>query len=425
MRTPTTYTASRSWHRGGAKLAAAVLIVVSALAGMVSPASAADGEQYKSLVPARVLDTRDGTGVAAAGTIGAGDTIDLAMLGEGGVPASGVNAVALNVTVTQPGKGGYITVYPTGATEPLTSSLNFTNGQTVGNMVIATLGTDGKVTLKNGSGGTVHIIADVTGYFPAAESTDFNGMVPERQLDTRIGVGAADAAVAAGGTVVLDVTKGGVPTTGVTAVVLNVTVTSPTRGGYITVYPSDAEERPVTSSLNYAANSTTGSLVIATVAADGTVSLYNGSSGTVEIIADVSGWFTTAVEGDDYEALVPERALDTRNATGVLTTTPVASKTSIQLNVTASANVPDDAAAVVLTLVSNQPTKGGFITVWPEGEEMPLASSLNFAAGETRANLVIAKVGAGGVLNLYNGSGGTVHLIADIAGYYPAAAPVT
>ncbi|MEJ7765747.1 MAG: hypothetical protein WKF86_09650, partial [Acidimicrobiales bacterium] len=66
------------------------------------------------------------------------------------------------------------------------------------------------------------------------------------------------------------------------------------------------------------------------------------------------------------------------------------------------------------------PTTGGFLTVHPTGENVPLASNLNFGPGETIANLVIAKVGAAGQVSIYNEAGFT-HLIADVAGWFHAA----
>jgi hypothetical protein len=93
--------------------------------------------------------------------------------------------------------------------------------------------------------------------------------------------------------VVLAVTNvGGVPASGVGAVVLNVTVTQPQMGGYLTVFP-DSETRPTASNLNFSANETVPNLVVAPVGADGKVDFYNGSNGTVQLIADVSGWTST------------------------------------------------------------------------------------------------------------------------------------
>ena len=87
--------------------------------------------------------------------------------------------------------------------------------------------------LTNGSSGTVELIADVSGYFSGggtAANGAFTPVAPTRLLDTRNGTGAPQAPVAAEGTVALSVAgAGGVPATGVSAVVLNVTVTQPTR----------------------------------------------------------------------------------------------------------------------------------------------------------------------------------------------------
>ncbi len=74
-------------------------------------------------------------------------------------------------------------------------------------------------------------------------------------------------------------------------------------------------------------------------------------------------------------------------------------------------------AAVVLNVTATEATNGGYVTVYPSGEAAPLASNLNIVAGQTRANLVIAKVGADGCVALFN-SNGAVHLLADVVGYF-------
>jgi len=91
--------------------------------------------------------------------------VHLQVLGRGGVPASGVSAVVLNVTVTAPSRAGFITAYPNGTARPTASNLNFVAGQTVPNLVVVPVGVDGKVALTNGSAGTVQLVADVLGYF--------------------------------------------------------------------------------------------------------------------------------------------------------------------------------------------------------------------------------------------------------------------
>jgi hypothetical protein len=76
----------------------------------------------------------------------------------------------------------------------------------------------------------------------------------------------------------------------VSAVVLNVTATGGAKGGYLTVYP-DGTARPSTSNVNFPAGVTIPNLVIAPIGADGKIDIYNGSSGTVQVLGDISGWY--------------------------------------------------------------------------------------------------------------------------------------
>ena len=149
------------WALGLAGVLGAVLPVGAATAMAVATAGG-----FTSLAPARLLDTRTGVGAAKV-AVAAGGTVHLLVTGRGGVPASGVSAVVLNVTVTAPTSAGYITVYADGKARPTASNLNFVKGQTVPNLVIAPVGANGKVALFNGSGGTVQLIGDVSGYYRA------------------------------------------------------------------------------------------------------------------------------------------------------------------------------------------------------------------------------------------------------------------
>ena len=127
------------------------------------PAVAEPG--YHALSPARILDTRAGTGGFAV-PVGPGATISPAVTGVGGVPATGVAAVVLNVTATEPTAVSFLTIYPNGAPRPLASSLNVVPNQTVPNLVIAKVGADGRVNVYNHAG-SGHVIFDVVGWFRA------------------------------------------------------------------------------------------------------------------------------------------------------------------------------------------------------------------------------------------------------------------
>jgi hypothetical protein len=377
---------------------------------------------FTSLAPSRLLDTRVGMGAPRA-AVPAGGTIHLQVTGQHGVPSSDVSAVVLNVTVTEPTGAGFVSVYGDETTRPGTSNLNFVAAQTVPNLVIASVGANGKVALYNRSDGTIQLIADISGYHLAgtpAMAGAFGSLAPSRLLDTRVGVGAPKAVVPAGGTLHLQVTgHGGVPLSGVSAVVLNVTVTAPTKPGVITVY-GDQTTRPGTSNLNFVAGQSVPNLVIAQVGANGKVALYNGSAGTVHLIADVSGYYlagTPTLEGT-FGSLVPSRLLDTRTGLGA-PKAAVAAGGTVHLQVAGIGGAPSSGvSAVVLNVTVTAPTKPGVITVYGDQTTRPGTSNLNFVAGQSVPNLVIAQVGANGKVALHNGSAGTVHLVADVSGWF-------
>ena len=377
---------------------------------------------FVSLAPARLLDTRDGTG-AAAGAVASTGSVAVKVTGQCGVPTSGVAAVVLNVTVTGPTRDGYLTAYASGTTRPNASNVNFVAGQTVPNLVVAPVGTDGKVALYNGAPGTVHVIADIAGYYvggSVAAAGAFGTVTPSRVLDTRVGTGAPAASIPFGGTVSVDVTgQGGVPASNVSAVVLTVTATAPTAGGFITAYASGTT-RPNVSNLNFVTGQTVPNLVFAPVGADGKVTLYNGAPGTVQLIADIAGYVRggTVTQPGMYGAVAPTRLLDTRNGNGA-PAAAVPYQGTVNLDVTGVGGVPaSGVSAVVLNVTVTAPAAAGFITAYAAGTRRPMASNLNFVAGQTVPNLVVAPVSAGGNVVLYNGAPGSVQLVADIAGYF-------
>ena len=144
------------------------------------------GARFTSVTPYRRFDTRIDWGYVGRRPIGPGDTlrVDLSAL-DSPVPASGVAAVVLNVTVTAPTESGYLRVTPAGSSSG-TSSLNFAPRQTVPNLVTVAVPASGAVDFHNAAGST-HVIADIVGYYGPAtgEAGRFVGIVPERAADTR------------------------------------------------------------------------------------------------------------------------------------------------------------------------------------------------------------------------------------------------
>jgi Tol biopolymer transport system component len=127
---------------------------------------------FTGVTPARLADTRTGPGietvdglVVGGGAVAGGSTLDIPVVARGGLPASGVGSIVLNVTVTEPTAGTYVTVFPTGATRPTASNVNAVAGRTVSNTVIVPIGADGSVSLFQFAG-SAHLVVDVLGWFP-------------------------------------------------------------------------------------------------------------------------------------------------------------------------------------------------------------------------------------------------------------------
>jgi hypothetical protein len=143
----------------------------------------------------------------------------------------------------------------------------------------AVTGVDG--TLTTAAGKVVVTSANPAGMVPGALLT----VSPSRLLDTRV----TGPKLGANTTRTLQVTGvGGVPTTGVSAVVLNVTVTETTAGGYLTVSPTGST-RPVVSNLNWPGGATIPNAVTVKVGTGGKVSLYQSGPGTAQVIVEVAG----------------------------------------------------------------------------------------------------------------------------------------
>jgi Cysteine-rich secretory protein family len=379
-------------------------------------ASASSGGRYFPLTPARILDTRIGVG-SPIGPLQGGSTLNLTVTGRGGVPASGATAVVLNVTVTGPAAPAHLTVWPTGGSVPLASNLNFNAGQTVANLVVVGLGTGGQVSIYAST--TLHVIADAEGWvndIPTGPDGRFNPLVPARLLDTRIGFGGSTTLGT--GTVSVGVFgRAGVPASGVSAVVLNVTVTNPTAYGFITAWPHGLT-RPLASNLNFSPGQTIANRVMVGIGPGGLVDFSN-SFGSVDLIVDISGWFTDASgsSGATYFSVTPTRIIDTRQ-----TANPFQSGGVRAVQIGGRGGVPamggaGAPTAVVANVTVTNTSAASYLTVWPESSGLPMASDLNWTASLTVPNLVVVALGPSGAIDIFNNFGGT-DVIVDVVGYY-------
>ncbi len=380
----------------------------------------APSTSFHAVVPYRALDSRTSVGGWKGSKLGPGETRTLPVAGTGGAVPATATAVVLNVTATEGTNGSFVTVFPAGAARAAPSNLNFAPFETIPNLATTALGAGGALSIFNAVG-SVHLIADVVGYFDDGSTVGslFNGIVPTRVLDSRgstggwngakLGPGASRDLVVRGGTT-------GVPLTA-TAVVMNVTATDGSAPSFLRVWPKGAPP-PITSNVNFAAGQTIANLVTVQVGTAGAVSLFN-AAGETHVVADVTGYFDAA-SGGRFHPIEPVRILESRPPAPKGFAGPLGAGAPKALQVAGSGpTIPAGATGVILNVTVTGATAGSLLKVYPDGAEPPTASTLNFAAGQTIPNLTMSSLPANGRLDVLNLIG-TVHVIGDAAGYFAA-----
>ncbi|MEH0842968.1 hypothetical protein V6U81_11340 [Micromonospora sp. CPCC 205711] len=395
---------------------------------------------YYPVAPARLMDTRIGLGAPKA-KIGPAAKVDLQVAGRGGVPTIGVGAVVLNVTITGPTAGSFVTVYPAGVTRPTASSVNFAAGWLGSNNVTVKLGSGGMASVYNNSGST-DVIVDVVGWY-AKDNTPTNRaggqyewFEPQRVDDTRDDPAGKPLAGEA-----LDYALSFQDTpernTHVKAFVLNITAVSPSAGGFLTAW-SGATARPNVSTVNYGAGKNVPNLAyVETTPCTGTedsnfcvvgepkFKIFTSQS--AHILVDVVGVVDDGYGdlGMRFSPLSPTRIVDSRINQGITG--------AIGANATRTVTVPPalvtpDTGVLAMNVTAVQPTLNTVITTWPAdpGVARPATSNLNPYAGQVVSNGVLGIIEPSAAFNVWNLQGST-HLVADVVGtfYYPAPVAAT
>jgi hypothetical protein len=329
----------------------------------------------------------------------AGRTLAIQVTGVAGGPGDAA-AVALNVTVTDPKYAGYVTVSPCGATAG-TSNLNYEWDTTVANHALVKPGPDGRVCVSTFA--DAHVLVDRTGWIPAAGS-GFVGITPTRAYDSRTG-----APIPPGGTATVALAGVGVPGDAA-AVVLNVTAVDPAGPGYLGVTPCPARAGDV-SSVNYVAGQTVADLAVTPLGPGGTVCVSSFASS--HVLVDVMGWFAA---GSSYTSVPPHRIVDTRQAQGAAAG-PLGAGTVLALDLAALGGVPAGAPATALTVTAADPRADGYLTVFPCGTTVPVASDLNYPAGANVPALTLAPLAADGRVCIFTYA--ATDVVVDLAGWIP------
>lgn len=380
---------------------------------------------FTAITPARLYDSR----TVRAAPHPAHDIVDLKIAGWDGVPAN-ATAVALNVTITEAVDAGYVQVLPT-LRPSLGRSANLNiefPAQTLPNFSITPVGQGGNVSIYMPGGG--HLVVDVLGYFQASGAVAggrYVPLVPHRVLDTRESVstnptqlplGWTDHKPGIGETVTLDFKDvSGLPTSGVSAVVLNLAGTEPSLPGFVTAYPSGVA-RPNTANLNLTPGSTNANTVIVALGADRRVDLFT-QAGT-HLVADLAGYITdsTAPVGTTglFVPLGPDRLMDTR----ILPNTPFGGQETRTIAVGGRIGVPSNAIAASFNFAATRTAWSGYLRVWPAGSApSSLFANLNWSrTGQTISGGSIVKLGTSGAVHAHVLT--ATDLVFDVNGYFTA-----
>jgi len=345
--------------------------------------------------------------------------INLGFLGRGGVPSSGVSAVAFQMTASFVGPGGLSIddgdPWPTGYTNVLTGNDGSQDGKT--DLVVAKLSSDGTVSIRYWGNTGALAFVDVVGYYvlspQASTASTYVPLTPARILN------AAD--ITAGSSIpVAPLGKGGIPTTGVTAVVAHVIVRSATRGT-ATVYP-DGVTKPGTWDVSFGTDYYYANLVPAKLGSNGQFRISTSTAARVYV--DVVGYFRTpagTTAESTFVGLRPWRIVSgvTVPAGGTYTLRPLGTQSP-----DGTRGIPSTGVAAVASTLTACASAIGAISVYPAGVTDPGTGNLYYhnAASDGSKTcwslLQSAKVGSNGQILLHNRGTVPVTISVDADGYY-------
>ncbi len=379
---------------------------VSVIAGAWS-----DPLQFVPATPCRLVDTRLANGQFGGPAISGGTFRDFIIPDNlsCGIPATAA-AYSLNVTVVPHGALGFIMVWPTGEDQPAVSTLN-SDGRIKADAAIVPAGASGAVRVY--ATNTTDLVLDIDGYFlpaPNASAYAFFTLTPCRVADTRTRNGVLGGPYLYGyqqrDFPVLAATSCHIPSSAV-AYSLNLTAI-PRNGaplGVLTVWPT-GESRPMVSTLNAPTGTVVANAAIVPAGQNGEIAVY--PSQDTDLVIDIGGYFATG-GGLSLYSTAPCRVLDTRQTSGAFSG-------ELTVNVAGSSClVPASARAYVLNATVVPQGALGYLTLWPNGQSRPLASTLNALDGAITSNMAIVPTG-NGYIEAY--ALGLTQLILDISSYF-------
>ncbi len=249
------------------------------------------------------------------------------------------------------------------------------------------------------------------------DGATFEPITPLRLLDTRDDTGLPGPFVSGVPRSFQVAGVGAIPADAI-AVTANVTVTAQTGAGFVSITPSPTTT-PSSSTINFPTGDNRANNITTPLDPTGKVAaVYKAAAGrTTELIVDVTGYFVTGDDGARYKTIAPARLLDSRINNG--TTGAFVSGVPKTIQIANRGFVAADAIAITANLTVVNQTRGGFVSITPTPETEPTTSTINFPAGDIRANGLTIPLSSGTVSAVYKASAGaTAHLVLDVTGFY-------
>ena len=391
------------------------IYVTNILDNTVSVIGGGTNLQLVNVTPCRVVDTRGANGIFGGPPI-MGGTFRSFPIAQGpcGIPAN-VAAYSLNVTVVPMGRLNYLTIWPQGELQPLASLTNSPDGRVKANAAIVAAGVDAGVSVYVTN--TTNVVIDIDGYFAPANSSslEFYPLTPCRIVDTRQQNGDLGGPfLQANQERDFPILESSCMPSGVTpaAYSFNVTlVAHPAHHhlNYLTVWPV-GEPQPFVSTLNNPTGTNVANAAIVPAGTNGEVAVF--VTDTTDLLIDVNGYFATPGSGGlSLHPIAPCRVIDTR---GVGNGQPFMGELTVNV-INSPCGPPANAQAYVFNATVVPPGALGYLTLWPDGEDQPLVSTLNASDGSTTSNMAIVPTNNGSV-DAY--ASALTQLIMDISSYF-------
>jgi len=370
-------------------------------AGLVTPTSPAS--YFRSVVPRVGLQVGAGTSSPAAGPY------RVRVAGAGSVPLAGTRAVLLRVSASGAGRGAVV-ISPLGA-RTKTTGTTFSAGQTGIGTVVVPVGSNGDV-LVGTTAPARHLTVTVVGYFTASgvQSWVLHPEPGSRLADSRAGIGLARQRVPNHTSTTLKVAgRLGVPTSGVSAVLVSTMVVRPSASARVS-YAGAGQPFGTGVAVRAASGLTRSATSVVAVDDHGRIPFrYSGGSGNV--VVNLLGWYgpsSTAGTGR-FQASVA-KLLSARSHP------PLAPGDVESMAIGGSHGIPLRARSAVLLIRAHGATSQGLVAVSPSGTSAHLPALPFDATGPTR-NVVTVPIGVGGQVDVRT-AGAAADVDVTVIGWY-------